>query len=105
MKWNKPENKKLIGAFLAPENADEMRRFLRDIMTAEEIGELAQRLKAAQMLSQKITYSAIIKKTGLSSTTVARVSKWLNRGQNGYKIVLSRLHRHNRTFREKIGGG
>jgi len=104
MEQNDAKKENLIRAFLAPKNFNEMNCFLRDIMTAEEIGELSRRLQAAQMLSQNIPYSSIVKITGLSSTTIARVSKWLNRGQNGYKTVINRLH-HRPSFREKIGRG
>lgn len=94
MDWNNIENKKLINAFLSLENEDEARRFLRDLMTKGELEEFAKRLKAAEMLSEDIPYSNIVKETGLSSTTVARVSKWLNKGENGYKIIIERLHHH-----------
>ncbi|HYV33233.1 MAG TPA: Trp family transcriptional regulator, partial [Candidatus Limnocylindria bacterium] len=50
------------------------------------------------MLSDKISYATIRGKTGLSSTTIARISKWLNRGKGGYKLIISRFnnsHHHN----------
>ena len=59
------------------------------------IKEFAKRLKAAEMLTDKIPYSIIEKETGLSSTTVARVAKWLNGKGGGYKTIINRLHHHN----------
>ncbi len=41
-------------------------------------------------------YAYIEKETGLSSTTVARVSRWLNRKGGGYKEIINRVHRANR---------
>ena len=106
MNWEKEENKNLIDAFLALGNLGETKSFLRDLMTESEINEFANRLKAAQMLSDKIPYSSIIKETGLSSTTVARVSKWLNGPLGGYKTILNRIHHHNhQPSREEIGRG
>jgi len=95
MDWKSNENQRLIQAILALRTNDEARRFLRDLMTKKEIEEFAKRLKAAEMLTAKIPYSVIEQKTGLSSTTVARVSKWLNGKEGGYKTIINRLHHHN----------
>ena len=95
MNWNTLENKTLIRAILALETADEARHFLRDLMTEGELKEFAKRLQTAELLSQNVSYSDIEAKTGFSSTTVARVSKWLNAGEGGYKTVISKLHHHN----------
>ena len=92
--WNTTENKQFIEALLSLENADQAKRFLRDLMTSGEIDEFAKRLKIAQMLSNKVPYSTIEKETGFSSTTVARVSKWLNSGKGGYKEIIAKLHHH-----------
>ena len=80
---------------MALKTENEAERFLRDLMTEKEIKEFAKRLKAAEMLTEKIPYSTIEKETGLSSTTVARVAKWLNGKGGGYKIIINKLHHHN----------
>lgn len=95
MDWKSNENKRLIQAILALKTDDEARRFLRDLMTEKEIEEFAKRLKAAEMLARKIPYSVIENETGLSSTTVARVAKWLNGKEGGYRSIISKLHHHN----------
>jgi TrpR-related protein YerC/YecD len=105
MNWKNENCRDLARAILALKTADETRRFLRDLMTEAEIKEFSNRLQAARMLSQKIPYSAIVKTTGLSSTTVARVSKWLNGPLGGYKTILNRIHHHNQHSREEIGRG
>jgi TrpR-related protein YerC/YecD len=91
MNWKKKENKQFLQAVLSIKNTDEAERFLRDIMTEGEIREFSNRLEAARMLSKSFKYEDIVKKTGLSSTTVARISKWLNGPLGGYRIVLPRL--------------
>jgi len=95
MDWKIKGNQRLIQAILALKTENEAGRFLRDLMTEKEIKEFANRLKAAEMLTEKIPYSAIEKETGLSSTTVARVAKWLNGKGGGYKIIINKLHHHN----------
>ncbi|KKQ32290.1 MAG: TrpR-related protein YerC/YecD [Candidatus Nomurabacteria bacterium GW2011_GWA1_37_20] len=92
--WNGKENKQLIEAVLALKNADEAKRFLRDLMTEGEIKEFSNRLEAASLLSKDIQYNTIIESTGLSSTTVARISKWLKGSLGGYRLILSRLNHH-----------
>lgn len=42
------------------------------------------------VLASEIQYFEIEKKIGLSSTTVARVSKWLNKGMGGYRLMLKK---------------
>ncbi len=95
MDWNNKENKILIQAILALKTPDEANRFLRDLMTEGEIEEFSKRLQVAELLTQNVPYSVIEEKTGLSSTTVARVSKWLKGKGGGYRSVINKLHHHN----------
>lgn len=93
----KKENKKiqeLTSAILMLKKSGEAKKFLRDLLTESELIELGNRWKAARMLSEKISYVKIEKETGLSSTTVARVSDWLNKGMGGYKLMLKRINSH-----------
>ncbi len=94
MNWSNTKNKRFIEAILALKTFDEARRFLRDLMTEKEIEEFCKRLRAAEMLTNKISYTQIEKETGLSSTTVARVAKWLNGKEGGYRTIINRLHHH-----------
>lgn len=102
MNWNGKENIQLVKAVLALETPEETKRFLRDLMTEKEIEEFGKRLQAAAMLTEKIPYSVIERKTGLSSTTIARVSKWLNGKGGGYKTILNKLH-HSDSIQTRRG--
>lgn len=95
MDWKSQKNQRLVESILALKTADEAESFLRDLMTEGEIAEFAKRLKTAEMLTANKSYSVIGKETGLSSTTIARVSKWLNNGKGGYKKIIERIHHHN----------
>ena len=101
MNWNAPENKELIAALGAVRTPDETQRFLRDLMTSNEIKEFGKRLKAASMLAAQESYPQIQKATGLSQTTIARVSKWLQKGEGGYRLVINRLQHHTPPSRER----
>lgn len=103
---NKKDTKKteeLYKATLALKNTKEAVDFFRDLLTEKEIVELSNRWRAAQMLNQNIPYSKIIEETGLSSTTVARTSKWLKKSKGGFRLILQRInsHRHNSSVPEK----
>ena len=101
--WNTKENKQLIEAVLAVKNADEARRFMRDLMTEKDIKEFANRLEAARLLSKDVNYLTITKNTGLSSTTIARIAKWLKGSLGGYRLVLSRLNNHHNPSKLRKG--
>ena len=91
VQWNTKENKQLIQAVLALKNANEAKRFLRDLLTESEIKEFANRLEVASLLSRDVQYNAIIESTGLSSTTIARIAKWLKGSLGGYRLILNRI--------------
>lgn len=104
-KNNKNKIDDLMKIILRLKTADEARRFFRDLLTEKELIEFANRWKAARMLSKKVSYKKIEKETGLSSTTVARVSKWLFRGMDGYRIMISRLmniHHNNHLLKRRV---
>ena len=92
--WNSKKNKQLLEAILTLENTKEAEIFLRDIMTEKEIAEFANRLEAARLLSKDVQYNSITESTGLSSTTIARISKWLKGPLGGYRLILSRMANH-----------
>ena len=102
MNWNDKKNKQFVEAILALKNADEAKRFLRDLMTEKEILEFSNRLEAASLLTKDVQYNAITESTGLSSKTIARIAKWLYGTLGGYRIILSRLNHHNFS---KLGKG
>jgi TrpR-related protein YerC/YecD len=95
--WNNKKTEALAEAVLALRDKNEAKKFLRDLLTADEIAEFGNRWQAAQMLSNKISYTTIRGKTGLSSATIARISSWLQNGMGGYRLMLNRvaLHHHN----------
>ena len=101
--WETKENKQLVEALLTLENTSEAKLFLRDLMTEGEIVEFGKRLEAARLLSRNVYYDTIIEKTGLSSTTIARISKWLKGSLGGYRLILNRLHHTH--FSNSVGKG
>ena len=101
--WNTVMAKRLIAGILSLKNTDEAERFLRDIMTEKEIKEFANRLEAATLLSRDVQYNTIIEDTGLSSTTIARISKWLKGSTGGYRLVIARISPHHTSSQIRKG--
>jgi len=90
---NSKAEKELVEAFLALENADECRRFLRDICTPQEISDLSDRWLVARLLDEnKLSYRDIHAQTGVSVTTVGRVARFLQQeNYQGYRLIIDRL--------------
>lgn len=63
--------------------------FMLDLLTEKEILEFSRRFEVAKMLEDGISYARIEKKTGMSSTTIARISKALNSENMGYRNALN----------------
>ncbi len=82
---------KLFDAILSLETEEECRKFFEDICTIKEIEDMGQRLETAVLLDQGVNYNMISKQVGTSAATISRVSRCLNYGNGGYKIVIDKM--------------
>lgn len=89
--WNNDKTDELISALLSLRTTAEIKSFLRDLLTEDEILEFGKRWETARMLAAGIPYAEISKAIGLSSRTVARVAQWLHKGEGGYRAALKRM--------------
>lgn len=71
------------------DSKERMFEFLLDLMTEKEMLEFSRRFEVAKMLDEGISYTRIEKKTSMSSTTIARISKALNSDNFGYKNAIN----------------
>ena len=94
-KLNKKDLEILYEAIVTLKSVKVCEDFLRDLLTKTEINEAAMRWKVARLLNEGTTYIEIEKITGLSSTTVARVHKWLKKGKGGYTEMLRNISQNN----------
>ncbi len=72
------------------ESVEECYRFFEDLCTIKEIQDMAQRLKVAKMLEDRISYQQIALETKASTATISRVSKSLTYGAEGYKLIFKK---------------
>lgn len=89
-RWTNKKTDELFKAILSLKNIEECERFFRDILTLEEIREIAARLQVARMIDEGLTYREIANKTKISTSTITRVAHWLHCGMGGYRLVLDR---------------
>ena len=90
----------LFHALLSLKTPEECARFLKDVTTPAELRALSERWHVARLLDEgNLSYREIHDATGVSTTTITRVARFLSHEVNqGYRLVLDRLkkQRHGR---------
>lgn len=77
----------LFEIILKLDSIEDCQNFFNDLLTPNEEEIIAQRIQAVKLLKQHETYAKIIEQTGISNTTLSRVSKALQQGE-GYKKFI-----------------
>ncbi|HEX8257475.1 MAG TPA: YerC/YecD family TrpR-related protein [Allosphingosinicella sp.] len=83
----------LCAALLTPRDAGEMSRLLTDLCTPAEIRTIAERWHVARLLDETgLSYRDIHEGTGVSTTTIVRVARFLRQEPHqGYRRALDAL--------------
>lgn len=83
----------LADALLLLRSPEEARALLSDLCTPVEIRTIAERWHVARLLDDgELTYREIHDATGVSTTTIVRVARFLKQEDNrGYRVLLDRL--------------
>lgn len=83
----------LADALTSLEGSGEMERFLIDLCTPAELRALSERWHVAKLLNEgELSYREINARTGVSTTTIGRVARFLNEEPHqGYRTALDRL--------------
>ena len=82
---------RLFQSFLKLENIDECYAYFEDLCTIKELNDMSQRLDAAVLLAEGLSYQKIMEQVAISTATIGRVSRCLNYGTGGYRTALDRL--------------
>ena len=87
----------LCDALLTPRSRGEMERLLRDLCTPSEVRALAERWHVARLLDgSDLSYRDIHEKTGVSTTTIVRVGRFLrDEPHRGYRHAIDALESGN----------
>jgi len=88
-----PDINNLCQAVLSLGDEEECRRFFVDLFTPAELRAFSERWQVARLLDETcLSYRDIRDKTGVSTTTVARVARFLrDEPHQGYRLVLDRI--------------
>ncbi len=90
-KPNLEKDKKLLAdTFRKLKSSKDLSNFLDDLLTEEEILDLAQRLKIAQQILNDKTYDEIAGSIETSTATVSKIGQVLKYGKGGLQKVFSK---------------
>ncbi len=82
VKQNLTQDKELLAkSFLSFKSASAITKFLDDLLTEQEIIDLAQRLRIAKGIVQDKTYVEVSEKVDASTTTVTKVGQAIKYGK------------------------
>ena len=77
----------LYDIILSLKTREDCREFFADLCTNKEIEQMAQRIRAAELLKEGKTYAQVSEELEISSATLARVSREMQYGK-GYKKFI-----------------
>lgn len=73
------------------QSIDECYAYFEDLCTIKELNDMSQRLDAAILLNEGLSYQKIMERVAISTATIGRVSRCLNYGTGGYKTAIEKL--------------
>ncbi len=91
MASKKSQTSDLVKLVSAIRTKGEAKRLLTDLLTPQELEELALRWQIVQLLAKEIPQREIAKKLGVSITKITRGSRALQYGSGGFDLFLKRL--------------
>ena len=87
MKKYNEATEQLYTLILSLKSADDCADLFEDLCTTKELEQMAQRVKAADLLLQGKTYNQVMEECDISSATLSRVSRCVQYGK-GYSRFL-----------------
>lgn len=82
---------RLFQTILNLQTIDECYAYFEDLCTIKELNDMSQRLDAAILLNDGLSYQKIMEQVAISTATIGRVSRCLNYGTGGYKAAIEKL--------------
>jgi TrpR-related protein YerC/YecD len=84
----------LYKAISVIKNEEEAQLFFADLCTPAELESMSDRWGAVEALKSGKAYRKIHEDTGVSVTTVGRVSRCISYGNGGYDLIFDRIQRN-----------
>ncbi len=82
---------RLFQTILNLQSIDECYAYFEDLCTIKELNDMSQRLDAAVLLAEGLSYQKIMEQVAISTATIGRVSRCLNYGTGGYRSAIEKL--------------
>lgn len=92
VKPNLEKDKKLLVNVIRKSSKD-LTNFLDDLLTEEEILDLAQRLRIAKLILDGKNYDEISESVGTSTATVSKIGQVIKYGKGGLQKALGKKSR------------
>ena len=92
----------LYTAISSLKSREEVKRFLRDLLTESERIMMGRRIIVAQRLLEDKSYLEIKQELGVGMDTIIRVHRWLEDDVDGYEKVVKKLEKIFESRQEKI---
>ena len=83
--------RELFALFASIESVKESEKLLRDILTPQEIDDIAERWQLVQALASGMTQRDIAKKLNISISKITRGSHELQYGSGGFQLFLEKM--------------
>ena len=80
----------LYELFARIDDPEDFRLLLEDLCTYKEVEQMAGRIAAAKLFMEGKTYNDVIAATSISSATLSRVSRCVQRGEGYRKLLTSK---------------
>ncbi|MDP2637771.1 MAG: YerC/YecD family TrpR-related protein [Candidatus Levybacteria bacterium] len=84
------DKKLLVSTLRKLKSSKDLSLFIDDLLTEEEILDLAQRIKIAKLILDGKTYDEIAEKVGTSTSTVSKIGQIIKYGKGGLEKSLGK---------------
>lgn len=91
----------LYTAMSGLKSREEIKNFLRDLLTESERVMVGRRIIIAQMLLEEKSYDEIIRELKVGKDTIMRVHRWLEDETEGYEKAIKKLEKVLESRQEK----
>jgi uncharacterized protein YerC len=99
MYWSLTNKERFFEAIkLASQNPKLLKDFLEDLLTTQEMDQYSKRLEVMCLLYDLVPYSQISRVTGLSSTTIARISKIVSNKESGFRKIIEKFEKKGKSY-------
>lgn len=88
------DQKLLVDSFYRVKTKKDLNSLIADLFTEEEILDLAQRLKIADLILKDKTYEEIAGQVKVSTSTISKIGQVIKFGKGGFKLIQPKVKKN-----------